>query len=79
MSIVLSSKTQKLLEDRLKAGAYTSPDDLVNAALEALDQLTELDEPTLDAIDRAEDQIEAGSVHQWRDVRDQIRSEFNKK
>ena len=79
MNIALSPQTQKLLEEKLKSGAYASPDAVVHAALEALDQLADLDEQTLDAIDRAEDQIEHGEVHEWRSVRDQLRSEFNKK
>jgi hypothetical protein len=31
---------------------------------------------TLDAIDRAEDQIERGEVHDWEDLRVQVRSQF---
>lgn len=30
----------------------------------------------LDAIDRAEDQIERGEVRDWNDVRDNVRSRF---
>jgi Arc/MetJ-type ribon-helix-helix transcriptional regulator len=78
MTISLAPETQKLLEDKLRSGGYTSADDLVHAALEALNELEsmELDEQTLDAIDRAEDQIERGEVHDWNDVREQVRQGF---
>jgi putative addiction module CopG family antidote len=79
MNIALSPETQKLLEEKLQTGVYRSADDVVHAALEALDQLTGIDEPTLNAIDRAEDQIEHGEVRDWKDVREQIRSEFHEK
>jgi hypothetical protein len=35
-----------------------------------------LDQATLDAIDSAEDQIEQGRVHDWKDVREQVRAKF---
>lgn len=35
-----------------------------------------LDDATLDALDRAEDQIERGEVHAWKDVREQVRAKF---
>jgi Arc/MetJ-type ribon-helix-helix transcriptional regulator len=78
MVIVLSPETQRLLEEKLKSGEYRSPDQLVHAALEALSELEAhgLDEETLQAIDRAEDQIERGDVRHWRDVREQVRGRF---
>ena len=81
MTIALSAETQKLLEEKLKSGDYRSADDVVHAALEALDELEahSLDDQTLDAIDRAEDQIERGEVHDWKDVREQVRAKFSGK
>lgn len=78
MNISISPETQKLLEERMQQGGYRSADDAVHAALEALNELeTEpLDEKTLDAIDRAEDQIERGDFHDLDDVKDQIRARF---
>jgi Arc/MetJ-type ribon-helix-helix transcriptional regulator len=78
MVISLSPETQKLLEEKLKAGAYRSADEVVQAALDALDQLEAagLDGDTLDAIDRAEDQIDKGEVHDWNAVREQVRAKF---
>ena len=76
MGISLSQETEKRLEERVKNGAYRTADDLILAALGALDELDdagELDEETLDAIDRAEGQIERGEVHDWKDIREQVR------
>ena len=78
MAITLSPETQRRLEDKLKSGAYGSADEVVLAALDALNELEapELDAGTLDAIDRAEDQIERGDVHDWPQVREQVRARF---
>jgi len=78
MTISLSPQTQKLLEDELKTGEYESADDLVQKALQVLTAISAdgLDEETLDAIDRAEDQIERGEVRDWEDVREEIRAKF---
>ena len=78
MTITLSAETRKLVEEKLKSGAYRSADEVVHAAIEALNELEAqgLDEPTLDAIDRAEDQVERGQVHDWKDVREQVRARF---
>lgn len=78
MAISLSPNTLQRLEDRVRSGGYPSADDLVQAALNALDELDAetLDEATLDAIDRSEDQIERGEVHDWADVRERVRAKF---
>jgi len=78
MNISLAPETQRLLEEKLKSGKYDSPNAVVHAALEALDQVEAdaLDEETLAAIDRAEDQIERGEVHDWKDVRERVRAKF---
>jgi len=80
MTITLSAETQKLLEAKLKAGGYGSADDVVHAALQALSELESqaLDDKTLDAIDRAEEQIDRGEVYDWKDVKEQVRAEFLK-
>ena len=78
MAFELSPETVKLVEEKLKTGEYASADELVHDALEALNERDayELDEATLDAIDRAEDQIERGEVYDWNDIRDQVRAEL---
>lgn len=78
MGVTLTPETQRLLEDKLRGSAYQSADEVVLAALEALNELEnlELDDDTLDAIDRAEEQIARGEVHDWQSVREEIREEF---
>ena len=78
MDIALSPETQRLLEDKLAGGGYSSADEVVRAAFGALDELQarELDQETLDAIDRAEAQVERGEVHDWKDVRERVRRQF---
>lgn len=74
MTISLHAETQKLLEEKLRSGKYGSADEIVHAALEALGEINAhvLDDETLDALDRAEDQIERGQIHDWKDVREQV-------
>jgi len=81
MNITLTPETQKVLEEKLKSSKYRSADELVHAALDALDELEayRLDDETLHAIDRAEDQIEQGMVYDWKDVREQVRTKFLEK
>jgi len=76
MTITLSPETQRLLEDQLKTGNFASADEVVHAALQALDELGELDQATLDAIDKSEEEIEKGEYVDWEDVREDIRAEF---
>jgi putative addiction module CopG family antidote len=78
MDIALSEQTHRLLQEKLNKGVYRSADEVVRAALEALDELEAhgLDAQTLDAIDQAEAQIERGEVHAWENVREQVRSRF---
>ena len=76
MTISLSTETQKLLEEKLQSGEYRSADGVLHAALDALNELEShsLDEATLDAIDRAEHQIERRQVHDWKDARERARA-----
>jgi len=78
MTIFLSDETERLLKAKLQSGEYRSADEVVHAALEALNELESrsLDKETLDAIDRSEDQIERGEVHDWKDVRSEVREQF---
>jgi len=78
MAILLSNETQKLVERQLQAGGYNSADEVVVAALNALQEIEAyaLDDLSLNAIDRAEDQIDRGEVHDWKDVKEQVRAKF---
>lgn len=78
MEISLNEETQRLLQEKLSGGGYGSADDVVRAALDALDQLEAPapDEQTLDGIDRAEEQIKRGEVREWADARDEVGAMF---
>lgn len=78
MGITLSPKTLQLLEEKIRSGGYRSADDVIHAALDALGELEAraLDDQTLDAIDRAESQIERGEAIEWTQAREQVRSRF---
>ena len=76
MHITLSLETERLLQRKLSSGEYRSADEVLLAALEALDAADHLDQTAFDAIDRAEDQIERGQVREWKDVREQVRARF---
>ena len=84
MTISLSRKTQKLLEKRLKRGGYATPDDVLRAALQTLDQIEaepfeELDSATRTAIRRAEAQSARGEGRPWQQVKSELRSKYLKK
>ena len=78
MTISVGPETQKLLEEKLKTGEYKSPEEVVHAALEALNQLDEfkLDEQALADIERAEEEIDRSECHDWKDVRERVRKTF---
>lgn len=81
MSISLNPDTQRLIEERMKQGGYPTADELIHAAIDALDEIEipPLDEEALDAIDRAESQIERGEVVDIDDVRREFRARFKSK
>jgi Arc/MetJ-type ribon-helix-helix transcriptional regulator len=78
MRLSLSAETEQLIEAQLRKGGYNSADDLVRVALELLDQVEPeaLDDETLAAIDRAEDQIERGEYRAWDDVKAELRAKY---
>jgi Arc/MetJ-type ribon-helix-helix transcriptional regulator len=84
MNIVLSPRTQKLLEDQMKKGSFSSPDDLLRIALETLDQVKgenyeDLDPQTRAAIEEAEAQCDKGEDRPWESVREELRARFIRK
>jgi len=76
MTITLSPQTQRMLEDQLKKGNFASADEVLQAALQALDEVSELDEATLDAIDESEAQIARGEVLEWDEVLSRVRAKY---
>ena len=65
MTITISPQTQKLLDEQMQRGVYTSVDDVVRVALETLNQVQgedyeDLDEETRASIERGEAQYQRG-------------------
>lgn len=81
MNISISTETQKLLEETMKAGNFSSADEALHRALEAFDQLRgenieQLDNETQDALERAFAQSGRGEGRPWAEVRAQLRNRF---
>ena len=81
MHIVLSPETQKLLEERMRAGRFATADEAVRVALQTLgeidgDLLEDLDDETRAAIERAEAQGERGEGQPWEQVREELRARY---
>ena len=79
MNIVLSPATQKLLEDRMKKGGYSTPDEVMRIALEQWDRQeadpdAELDDEGLAAIEEGLAQAERGECQPLEDVRAAFRA-----
>ena len=65
MSISLTPRTQKLIEERMKATGYSTPDELVEVALKTLDQMQAEDYDQLNSNTRAA--IEEAEAQHQRD------------
>lgn len=79
MNIVLSPATQKLLEERMKKGGYSTPDEVMRVALEKWDiedagPDEELDDEALAAIEEGLGQAERGECRTLEDVRAEFRA-----
>ena len=83
MTIALSPRTQKLLEEQMRKYGYVSADDAVRIALERFDQeegefVGSPDPETEAAIDEALTQASRGEGQPWAQVRENLRARFIK-
>jgi len=71
----------KLIEDHMTRGGYPTADDVVLAALESLDERSEvqLDEETVRAIEEGEAQLERGEGRPWDEVREELKAKLFRK
>ena len=81
MTVLLSSQTQKLLDQQMETGHFASADDALRVALETLDQLRgedieELDEQTQAALAGAFAQSDCGEGRPWSEVREELASKY---
>lgn len=78
MNVSLSSELQHFINEEVKAGRYTSPQEVVEEALSRLmevgaDPDEEIDDDTLAALQRSEDQIRRGEGMTISEVREHFR------
>ena len=83
MNVALSAKTQKLLQEQMDRGNFSSPDEVVWVALQALQErqaedYEELDADTRAAIEEAEAEYQRGEARPWAEVREELRARFIK-
>ncbi len=79
MNVSLRPELQRFVDDQVKAGHFASPDAVIEAGLARLmldPDPAELDEETLAAIDRAEEQIEQGQYRDWKEVSAELRAKY---
>jgi len=76
MELSLTPEIRRLIEERMRRDGYATADEVVRAALELLDQDSDLDPETLAAIDRAEDQIARGEYREWTQASAELRKKF---
>ena len=81
MPISLSAETQKLIEQRMKETGVSTADELVQVALQTLDQVRgepfeDLDPQTQAAIEEALAQSDRGEGRPWEEVRGDLRARF---
>lgn len=68
---------QRFIDEQVKAGRYSSPDAAIEAAVQQMMLEQEgLDDQTLAAINRADEQYDQGQYVEWRDVRDELRKRY---
>jgi hypothetical protein len=78
MGISLNPETERLIQEKMKAGGYASADEFLQSVLgNQLDlEIAPLDEETLDAIDEAERQIARGEARDWAVVREELKAKY---
>jgi predicted transcriptional regulator len=71
MELRLNDETRRRIDEYMRRNGFASAEDTVLAALDALDRTTEdeLDDATLDAIERGLTQADAGQSRPWSEIR----------
>lgn len=81
MNIALSPSTQKLLEEQMKKGDFSDPDEVVRLALQTLDQVKadsydELPPEARSAIEKGQTEFDSGLAKPWEQVRQELEARF---
>ncbi len=69
---------EKFIDEQVKAGHFPNPEAAVEAAVQQmmLDQMHELDDETVDAINRAEKQIDGGQGVDFKESAAELRKKM---
>lgn len=81
MNLSLNPEARQFIEDRVRAGRYATPEDVVHEAIARLrsdEELAaeELDDETLAALAESDAQYERGEVRDWKDVSAELRAKY---
>ena len=86
MSISLSLRpdVQKFIEEKVRAGQYATPEDVVHEAIARLQSdeelaAEELDDETLAALEEADAQYDRGEFRDLNAVAEELRARFHKR
>ena len=79
--VPLSAETQRLIEEQMKETGVSTPDELVQIALQTLRHLRgegfeDLDPDTQAAIEEGLAQADRGETRPWEDVGEELRARF---
>jgi antitoxin ParD1/3/4 len=81
MNLSLNPTVQKFIEDKVQAGQYATPEDVIHAAISRLQDEEELGEDELDeeelaAIEEGLAQADRGEGRPWEEVREELRAKY---
>ena len=82
MNLSLNPEVQKFIEEKVQAGQYATPEDVIHSAIARL-QIDEefdregLDDEELAAIEEGLAQANRGEGRPWAEVREQLRAKYS--
>ena len=84
MHVSLSPEVRKFIEDRIRTGQYSTPEEVIQEAIARLQSDEEwaaldLDDPTLAAIEESEAQYQRGEFRDLKDVAADLRARYSRK
>ena len=89
MNLALNADAQRFIEEKVRAGQYATPEDVVHAAISRLrddddDDVqqngdVELDDESLAAVEEGLAQANRGEGRPWEDVRAELRARYGLK
>lgn len=81
MNLSLNPDVQKFIEEKVRTGDYSTPEDVVHTAIARLQSdealgLEELDDEELAPIEEGLAQAKRGEGRPWEEVRDELRAKY---